>query len=138
MSTSPYQVLSAVRKNEYRDFDMAFRRNPITNDIMVKDTEGSITQAIKNLVLTSLYESPKEVGRGTNVNASLFELYSWELEFILRRAIARAIISGEPRVSLKNVIAGEDQDGTIRVKIEYLITGQIGVRTIDIAFNRAR
>lgn len=117
---------------------MAFRRNPVTNDLMVKDTEGSITQSIKNLVLTSFYESPKEVGKGTNVNSSLFEIYSWEVEYILRRAIARAIVAGEPRVSLKDVVAGEDQDGTIRVKISYLIVGQIGLRTINLAFNRAR
>lgn len=135
---NPYQVLTAVRKNEFRDFDMAFRRNPVTNDIMVKDTEGSIKQSIRNLVLTSFYESPKEVGKGTNVNSSLFENYSWETEYLLRRAIGRAIVTGEPRVILNDVIAGEDQDGTVRVKVKYLITGQIGTRTIELAFDRAR
>lgn len=138
MSTNPYQTLSAVRKDEYRDFDMSFRRNPVTNDIMVKDTEGSINQAIKNLVLTSFYESPKEVGKGSNVNSYLFENYSWEVEYLLRMAISRAILAGEPRVVLNDVICGEDQDGTVRVKIKYLISGSIGVRTLDLVFERTR
>lgn len=136
--SNPYQVLTAVRPNEFRDFDMSFRRNPVTNDIMVKDTDGSIKQSIKNLVLTSFYESPKEVGRGTNVNSSLFENYSWETEYLLRRAIGRVIVTSEPRVTLNDVIVGEASDGTIRVKIEYIIIGQIGTRTIEIAFEGAR
>lgn len=134
----PTGQIQARRAEKFRDFDMSFRRNPITNDLMVKDEEGSIKQSIRNLVLTSFYESPKEVGRGTNLNSSLFENYSWEVEYLMRRSIARAIVSSEPRVKLVDVIVGTDQDGTIRAKIEYLIIGLIGKKTIDLVFERVR
>lgn len=138
LPSGPIGTIQAQRPVKYRDFDMAFRRNPITNDLMVKDEDGSIKQSIKNLVLTSFYESPKEVGRGTNVNSSLFENYTWELEYLMRRAIARAIIIGEPRVKLIDVIAGTDQDGTVRVKVSYIIVGIVGQRTLDLVFERVR
>lgn len=137
--SNPYQVLSAERKEVFRDFDMGFRRNPITNDLLVLDTEGSIKQSLKNLVLTSFYESPKQVGLGTNVNSSLFENYSWELEYWIKRAIARTILANEAeRIILNSVIVGTDQDQTIRIKIEYTITGRLGKKSLDLVFDRAR
>lgn len=137
--SNPYQTLSAQRKEPFRDFDLSFRRNPVTNDLLSLDTEGSIKQSLKNLVLTSFYESPKQVGFGTNVKSSLFENYSWELEYWIRRAIARVILANESeRIVLNNVVVGTDQDQTIRIKIEYTITGRLGKRSFDLVFDRVR
>jgi len=134
-----YQFLSATPKLEYRDFDLSFRTNPVTGDVGVKDTDGSIKQSIKTLILTNFYERPFNPTLGGQVTGALFEIYTKELEIFLRKEIASLIKSLEPRVSLTEVLVGYNEDSdTVRSRIEYVVIGTLQTSSVEFIFERVR
>jgi hypothetical protein len=58
-----------------RDLDLNFTANPLTGDINVKSNDDAIKQALKTLLLLSLYEKPFNSDLGPNIRGFLFENY---------------------------------------------------------------
>ena len=63
---SQTQNTSSRNSRSFRDIDLDFNRNPVTNDINVVENVIAIKRAVKNLVLTNFYERPfqPELGCG--------------------------------------------------------------------------
>lgn len=134
-----YQFLTGVPKSEFKDFDLSFGMNPVSGDLLVKDTEGSIKQALKTLVLTNFYERPFNPTLGGQVTGALFELYTKELEIFLRKEIATLIRAFEPRVIIREVLVGYNEpEDSIRARVDFIIIGQVRVTSLDIIFERVR
>ena len=73
----------AATSQSFRDFDLSFRKNPITKDVNTLTNENAIKEAVKNIVRYNFYEKPFLPNFGGNTLAMLFELY--EAGSVLRR-----------------------------------------------------
>jgi phage baseplate assembly protein W len=134
----PNLGLSAVPKEIFWDFDMNLTVNPVTGDLMLKNTEDAIKQSVKNLVLTNFYERPFKPQLGSQVTGSLFENYSYEIEIFLKREIIRLIRTHEPRVELLEVKVGHNGVDTVRVVVFFVIKGRSQKSTLELFFERVR
>jgi phage baseplate assembly protein W len=94
----------------FKDFDLAFRAHPATGKLMIRKNSDSIKQAVKNLLLTNLYERPYKPNFGSKVRNSLFEPYTAFTEEDIRTAIVDAIENYEPRIELIDIRFGGDPD----------------------------
>ena len=54
----------------FSDFNMSFATHDTTKDLSVLTNENSVKQAIKNLILTDVYERPFQPGIGCNIGVS--------------------------------------------------------------------
>ena len=65
----------ALPSRAFKDFDLSFRRNPITKDVNTLKNENAIKEAVKNIVRYNFYEKPFLPNYGGNITGALFELY---------------------------------------------------------------
>lgn len=109
----------------YKDLDLNFRAHPVTKDVVKRTGNAAIIGALKNLILTNLYEKPFQPNFGSRVRGLLFEDVSFITANILQTEISNAIVNFEPRVGVDavRVQANPDQnryDITIRFFINNL------------------
>ena len=117
---------------KFTDISLSFQPNPLNGDISVLKDERAINNALKNIIMTSLYEKPFDSMFGSTVNRILFEpadtMTADDLQFEIKRAIAR----NEPRVKVEFVDVRINYDtGDYNVKIKYLIIGYDEVLNVD-------
>ena len=117
---------------KFTDISLSFQPNPLNGDISVLKDERAINNALKNIIMTSLYEKPFDSMFGSTVNRILFEpadtMTADDLQFEIKRAIAR----NEPRVKVEFVDVRINYDtGDYNVKIKYLIVGYDEVLNVD-------
>lgn len=90
-------------KNIYKDFDLSFGRNPLTNDIGKKTDANAINQSMKMLLNTYYYERPFRPDVGSNLRRILFEPADAITIQDLRASIETLIINYEPRVQVIDI-----------------------------------
>ena len=108
----------------FKDFDLTFRRNPITNDVNTLKNEEAIKESVKNIVRYDFYEKPFLPNYGGNIIGALFELYQSGQSAVVEAQIKNCINQYEPRVVCYDVKSEFiERDNDMRVEIYYLITG---------------
>ena len=65
----------ATSSRAFKDFDLTFRRNPITNDVNTLSNEGAIKESVKNIVRYNFYEKPFLPNFGGNITGALFDRF---------------------------------------------------------------
>ena len=105
----------SVRKF-YKDLDLDFNRNPVTNDIPTIEDVDAVKRSVRNLVQTNFYERPFHPELGCGIRELLFENYTPIIGIFLKRKISEVITRYEPRVSL-NDIALDDEPDRNRLKV---------------------
>ena len=106
----------------YKDLDLNFTRNPVTNDILRIEDVDAVKRSVKNLVQTNFYERPFHPELGCGIRELLFENYSPIIGIFLKRKIAEVINRYEPRVSLVNVTLDDDPDrNRLKVSLYFYI-----------------
>ena len=114
----------ALPSRAFKDFDLSFRKNPITNDVNTLKNENSIKEAVKNIVRYNFYEKPFLPNYGGNITGALFELYESGQSSLIEEQIKNIINLYEPRVVCYRVISEfNERDNDLQVEIYYLITG---------------
>ena len=114
----------ALPSRAFKDFDLSFRRNPITNDVNTLKNENAIKEAVKNIVRYNFYEKPFLPNYGGNITGALFELYESGQSSLIEEQIKNIINLYEPRVVCYAVRSEFiERDNDMRVEIYYLITG---------------
>jgi phage baseplate assembly protein W len=104
----------------YKDFDLNMRCHPITGKLFIKKNDESLKQALKNLILTDLYERPFRSDFGSSIRDQLFENYSSAMETSIKYNIETAIKNYEPRVELLDVqIVGDPDMNRLSVSIIF-------------------
>ena len=58
---------------QYRDLDLFFGRKPVSKDINVITDVANIKRAVRNLVLTNVYEKPFHPEISSGIRGMLFE-----------------------------------------------------------------
>lgn len=106
----------------YSDFDLNFLIHPIKQDLNLLRDEAAIIASVRNLVLTSKFETPFNPELGSNVRKLLFENWSPALDAMMAQLIAEVIQTYEPRVDLQQIdVTFDDDENGYFIKIYFLI-----------------
>ena len=141
MSIYDSQNTSTSKRNsrKFRDLDLDFTRNAVTNDVNVVDDVVAIKRAVRNLVQTKYYERPFHPELGCGVRELLFENFTPLTAVFLRDKISEVITNYEPRVDLQSVKVDDDQDNNrLVVDIYFYVVGSPGPQTVTTFLQRLR
>ena len=117
-------MAASLPSRAFKDFDLTFRRNPVTNDVNTIKNEVAIKEAVKNIVRYNFYEKPFLPNYGGNITGALFELYAEGQSSLIETQIKNIINLYEPRVVCYRGKAKLDERANdLAVEINYLITG---------------
>ena len=128
----------------YKDLNLFFTKNPLTNDVSKVTDVQAIKRSVRNLVLTDRGERLFHPEIGGDVKGSLFENFTPIMEVELRSAIKNVIEIYEPRVVLEDVKvndpSGNDLDNNrLRITIQFYLDNVPEVlEEVDVFLNRIR
>lgn len=94
----------------YKDIDMSFKRNVVTNDIGKKLDVNAVKQSLKNLLFTQFYEKPFNPEYGSPIAELLFEPLDYDTGNDIANLVLEAIKNFEPRVRVDDIIVQPDYD----------------------------
>ena len=109
---------------KYKDLDLDFGRNTVTNDVNKLTDVEAVKRSVRNLVQTNFYERPFHPELGCGVRELLFENFTPLTRIFLQRKIEEVITNYEPRASLEQVSVDDDQDkNRLVVDIYFYVQG---------------
>jgi len=109
----------------FSDFVNSFARTPFGNQLGRVTNEQSVTQSLKNILLTNLGERPFQPFIGSSINAFLFEPNNEQYQTLLETYIDDAIRNNEPRVNVQEISVSLADEYSIQINIVYnLINNQ--------------
>lgn len=127
------------RNNIYRDFDLSFSRNPLTNDVSKKTDANAIQQSLKMLLNTYYYERPFRPDVGSNLRRILFEPADPITIQELRASIEELIINYETRVLVDSIkITDLSDQNAYAISLEYKINNLTEPRLLTVTLKRLR
>ena len=136
------QAQNDISRNvrQYRDLDLFFGRKPISKDINIITDVENIKRAIKNLVLTNVYEKPFHPEIASGVRDMLFENMTPLTSIVLTKKVEDVIENFEPRVRLMSVSARPNLDrNEYEMTIEFFIKNfPTTLITVDVFLERLR
>jgi len=123
----------------FRDLDLDFTRNAVTNDVNVVEDVVAVKRALRNLIQTNFYERPFQPELGCGIRELLFENFTPMTKVFLETKIEEVIINYEPRVQLQNVAVDDDQDkNRLVVDIYFYVVGVPGPQVVQTFLQRVR
>ena len=136
---SQTQSKSTRNSRRFRDIDLDFNRNAVTNDVNVVEDIIAIKRSVRNLVQTNFYERPFHPELGCGVRGLLFENFTPLTMIYMKRKIEETLINYEPRISLTSVSVDDDQDkNRLVVDIHFRIIGVEGPQVVSTFLQRIR
>ena len=136
---SQTQSKSTRNSRPFRDIDLDFGRNTITNDVNVVEDVIAIKRSVRNLVQTNFYERPFQPELGCGIRELLFEPFTPMTKVFLQRKIEEVLINYEPRIQLQNVAVDDDQDNNrLVVDIYFYVVGVPGPQQVSTFLQRVR
>ena len=136
------QAQNDISRNvrQYRDLDLFFGRKPISKDINIITDIENIKRAVKNLVLTNVYEKPFHPEIASGVRDMLFENMTPLTSIVLTKKVEDVIENFEPRVRLMSVSARPNLDrNEYEMTIEFFIKNfPTTLITVDVFLERLR
>ena len=126
-------------KNIYKDFDMSFSRNPLTNDLGTKSDERAIQQSLRSLLNTNYYERPFRPEVGSNIRNLLFEQADVFLVDDIKNAITEVIVNYEPRIAIISLdVVDKNEMNAYEVSLTYRMNLTQEVKQITLTLKRLR
>jgi len=136
---SQTQSKSTRNSRQFRDIDLDFNRNAVTNDVAVVEDVVAVKRAVKNLIQTNFYERPFHPELGCGIRELLFENFTPMTKIFLQRKIEEVLINYEPRINLQNVAVDDDQDkNRLVVDIYFYVVGVPGPQVVQSFLQRVR
>ena len=107
-----FSTVKSTSNNEYIDIDLSFAAKG-AGDVYKKTAVPSVTQSLKNLLMTNRTEKPFSPYFGANLNSYLFELMDQGTINQMQNAIIQNIRVFEPRINSETlqVIPEVDENG---------------------------
>jgi phage baseplate assembly protein W len=108
---------------KFKDVDLGFGKNDLTNDLKTRNGLPSISQSIKNIVLTSPGERPfSDFGFG--IYAYFWENDTVDTFIAMKTKIASAINLYEPRVKVNSndITIIKKAGNSIEINIRYRLS----------------
>ena len=136
---SQTQSKSTRNSRQFRDIDLDFNRNAVTNDVAVVEDVVAVKRSVKNLIQTNFYERPFHPELGCGIRELLFENFTPMTKIFLQRKIEEVLINYEPRINLQNVAVDDDQDNNrLVVDIYFYVVGVPGPQIVQTFLQRVR
>jgi len=130
---------STRNSRRFRDIDLDFGRNAVTNDVNIVEDVIAIKRAVKNLIQTNFYERPFNPELGCGIRELLFENFTPMTGIFLKRKIEEVLINYEPRIQLQNVAVDDDPDkNRLVVDIYFYVIGVPGPQVVTTFLQRLR
>ena len=113
---------STRNSRSFRDIDLDFGRNIVTNDVNVVEDVIAVKRAVKNLVQTNFYERPFQPELGCGIRELLFENFTPLTGIFIKRKVEEVITNYEPRARLSQVTVNEQPDrNAIAVTVYFYV-----------------
>lgn len=123
----------------YRDFDISFRKNPISKDVNALTDIDAVKRSVKLLVLTKFYERRLTPYIGSLIYSQLFENITPLTLLNVKRTIADVINNFEPRADLLDVrVKASPDTNTLTVNIYFSIVNLPDTYTVSLNLERVR
>jgi len=136
---SQTQSKSNRNSRQFRDIDLDFNRNAVTNDVAVVEDVVAVKRSVRNLIQTNFYERPFHPELGCGIRELLFENFTPMTKIFLQRKIEEVLINYEPRINLQNVAVDDDQDrNRLVVDIYFYVVGVPGPQVVQSFLQRVR
>jgi len=130
---------STRNSRRFRDIDLDFGRNAVTNDVNIVEDVIAIKRSVKNLIQTNFYERPFNPELGCGIRELLFENFTPMTGIFLKRKIEEVLINYEPRIQLQNVAVDDDPDkNRLVVDIYFYVIGVSGPQVVTTFLQRLR
>ena len=149
--TPSVKSTSTKQSRKFKDIDLDFGRNIVTNDVNTVEDVIAIKRSVKNLVQTNFYERLFHPELGCGVRQLLFENYTPLTAIFLKRKIEEVLVNNETRISLTSIIINdetfesmnpgitEDIDSNrLRVDIHFYIIGISLPQIVNVQLQRLR
>jgi phage baseplate assembly protein W len=94
----------------YKDLDLDFTRNVVTNDVVKIEDVNAVKRSVKNLIQTNHFERPFHPELGCGIRELLFENFTPLTGIFIRRKVEEVITNYEPRARLSQVTVNEQPD----------------------------
>ena len=123
----------------YKDLDLDFGRNTVTNDVNKLTDVEAVKRSVRNLINTNHFERPFHPEIGGNVRALLFENMTPLTALNLQRKIDEVLSNFEPRAKITQIIADPDIDRNgYRLEIRFYVIGIQNPITVETFLERLR
>jgi len=149
--TKHVKSTSTKQSRKFKDLDLDFGRNIVTNDVNTIEDVIAIKRSVRNLVQTNFYERLFHPEKGCGVRQLLFENYSPLTSVFMRRKLEEVLVNYEPRISLSSIIINDDAEdhlnpsipddighNKLRVDIHFYVVGIPSPQTVNIQLQRLR
>ena len=119
---SQTQNKSTRNSRRFRDIDLDFTRNAVTNDVNVVEDVIAVKRSVKNLIQTNFYERPFNPELGCGVRELLFENYTPMTGIFIRRKVEEVLNNYEPRARITSIGVNEQSDrNAIDVQVNFFV-----------------
>ena len=123
----------------YKDLDLDFGRNVVTNDVNKLTDVEAVKRSVRNLINTNHFERPFHPELGGNVRALLFEPMTPLTALNLQRKVEEVLTNFEPRAKITQVIADPDIDrNAYKLTIKFYVIGITNPVTVETFLERLR
>ena len=123
----------------YKDLDLDFGRNVVTNDVNKLTDVESVKRSVRNLINTNHFERPFHPEIGGNVRALLFEPMTPLTALNLQRKVEEVLSNFEPRAKVTQILADPDMDrNSYRLEIKFYVVGVQNPITVETFLERLR
>ena len=114
----------------YKDLDLDFGRNVVTNDVNKLTDVESVKRSVRNLINTNHFERPFHPEIGGNVRALLFENMTPLTALNLQRKIEEVLSNFEPRATFV------DSNNNVRPSTRYVEDGSyFKIKNVQLGYN---
>ena len=123
----------------YKDLDLDFGINTVTNDVNKLTDVEAVKRSVRNLINTNHFERPFHPEIGGNVRALLFENMTPLTALNLQRKIEEVLNNFEPRAKITQILADPDIDRNgYRLEIKFYVIGIQNPITVETFLERLR
>jgi phage baseplate assembly protein W len=123
----------------YKDLDLNFRAHPVTKDVVKRTGNAAIIGALRNLILTNLYEKPFQPTFGSRIRGLLFEDVSFITANMLQSEIQTVITNFEPRVGIDAIrVEAQPEENRYAVTLRFYINNLEDPVTINLFLEKVR
>jgi len=129
----------ALNVRTYKDLDLNFTAHPVTTEVVKRTGNAAIIGALKNLLLTNLYEKPFQPNYGSRIRSLLFEDVSFITANVLRTEIELAITNFEPRVGVDAIkVEAQPEENRYAITLRFYINNVDAPVTVTMFLEKVR
>lgn len=123
----------------YKDLDLNFKPHPVTKDVIKRTGNAAIIGALRNLILTNLYEKPFQPTFGSRIRGLLFEDVSFITANVMESEIRGVIANFEPRIGVDAIkVQANPEQNRYDVTLRFYVNNLEAPITINFFLEKVR